>query len=82
MVFEQFPLMHVMAARLDVGEPSAFDQNFSSVDRGLPTSKRLRAKNANIPRADSGPCLVDPDDVEVPSFQRRIKCSKCGRRGR
>jgi hypothetical protein len=23
-----------------------------------------------------------PDDVEVPSFQRRIKCGKCGRRGR
>jgi hypothetical protein len=23
-----------------------------------------------------------PDDVEVPSFQRRAKCSKCGRRGR
>jgi hypothetical protein len=21
-----------------------------------------------------------PEDVEVPSFQRRIKCSKCGRR--
>ena len=23
-----------------------------------------------------------PNDAEVPSFQRRIKCGKCGRRGR
>jgi hypothetical protein len=23
-----------------------------------------------------------PDDVEVPSFQGRIKCGNCGRRGR
>jgi hypothetical protein len=23
-----------------------------------------------------------PDDVEVPSFQRGVKCGKCGRRGR
>jgi hypothetical protein len=23
-----------------------------------------------------------PDDVEVPSFQCRIKCGKCGRKGR
>ena len=23
-----------------------------------------------------------PDDLEVPSFQRRIKCGKCGRKGR
>ena len=23
-----------------------------------------------------------PDDVEVPSFQRRIKCGKCGRQAR
>jgi hypothetical protein len=23
-----------------------------------------------------------PDDLEVPSFQRRVKCGKCGRRGR
>ena len=57
-------------------------------DPGLPVFHREQGGHHLIASYLNDPCRhhIDvssyPDDVEVPSFQRRAKCGKCGAHGR